>query len=110
MSQTDRRTYVSTGSRGQKIDSIRKPLKKTFEKAKVDERPFHTFRHFWTRMMFEAGVDPATIQAVGRWRDFGTILKYCFTTRSQEHDVVNKLSARLSKRTAKSFDLRQYSG
>ena len=43
-------------------------------------------------MMFESGVDPVTIQKVGRWRDFKTMLRYCYTTRSQEHEAVNKFA------------------
>lgn len=73
----------------------------TFKRAGVELRPFHTFRHFWTKMMFEAGVDPYTIQKVGRWRDFETMLKYCYTTRPQEHEAVNKLSRQLNKENGK---------
>jgi integrase len=110
ISSAKRRVHVFGGMRGEKIKDIRKPLKKTYEKAGIDQRPFHTFRHFWTKMMFEAGIDPATIQTVGRWRDFETMLKYCYTTRSQEHDAVNKLTDRLKKKSAVAYKLRQYSG
>lgn len=61
-------------------------------------------------MMFEAGNDPATIQTVGRWRDFETMLKYCYTTKAQEHEAVGKLSEHLGKKGAKILPWRGYSG
>lgn len=97
MKQYDKKKYVFTGLRGHKLNSVRKPMEYTFKKAEVELRPFHTFRHFWTKMMFDAGNDPYTIQKVGRWRDFKTMLRYCYTTRPEEHEAVNKLSERLTK-------------
>ncbi len=82
---------------------------RTFERAGLEPSPFHTFRHFWTKMMFEAGNDPATIQKVGRWRDVETMLKYCYTTKSQEREAVGKLTGHL-KTTAKILPSRQYNG
>jgi integrase len=110
ISERDKQKYVFTGMRGQRLQSVRKPMAKTFKNAGIKPRPFHTFRHFWTKMMFEAGVDPATIQKVGRWRDFNTMLRYCYTTRPQEHEAVNKLSKRLTKKETKILRMRQYSG
>ena len=98
LKSTDREKYVFTGSREQRLKSIRKPMEYTFAKAEVELRPFHTFRHFWTKMMFDSGVDPYTIQKVGRWRDFETMLRYCYTTRPEEHEAVNKLAERLSRK------------
>lgn len=92
---------VFDGLYGNQIRNIRRPLEKTFEKAGIEKRPFHTFRHFWTKMMFESGIDPATIQKLGRWGDFETMLKYCYTIRSQERDAINKLSEKLNKKPAK---------
>ncbi len=106
----DRKKYVFTGMRGQRLQSVRKPMVNTFKKAGIELRPFHTFRHFWTKMMFESGVDPYTIQKVGRWPDFETMLKYCYTTRAQEHEAVNMLSHKLSKKEAKVLKMRQYNG
>ncbi len=106
----DRGKFVLTGMRGQRLKSVRKPMAKTFRAAGIQQRPFHTFRHFWTKAMFEAGNDPATIQKVGRWRDFKTMLRYCYTTRPQEHEAVNKLAQHLGKKTAKILALRGYGG
>ncbi len=61
-------------------------------------------------MLLKAGNDPATIQKVGRWRDFETMLKYCYTTKSQEHEAVSKPSEHLGKAPAKILKLRGYSG
>jgi integrase len=102
--------YVFRGLKREKLNSIRKPLERTFVESGVEPRPFHTFRHFWTKMMFEAGVDPATIQKIGRWRDFQTMLRYFYTTRPQEHEAVNKLSTQLSKKKPTILKMRQYSG
>lgn len=109
MSPEERKQKVFTGSRGQPLQSVRKPMLRTFEKAGIEPRPFHTFRHFWTKMMFESGNDPATIQKVGRWRDFQTMLKYCYTTKSQEREAVGKLAGHL-KTAAKLLPWRQYNG
>jgi integrase len=98
MKEYDKIKYVFTGLNCQRLKSVRRPMECTFKKAEVELRPFHTFRHFWTKMMFDSGVDPYTIQKVGRWRDFETMLRYCYTTRPEEHEAVNKLSERLSKR------------
>ena len=97
MSLDEKKQFVFTGMRGQKLESVRKPLAKTFKEANIEPRPFHTFRHFWTKMMFKAGVDPYTIQKIGRWRDFETMLRYCYTTAPQEHEAVNKLISHLAK-------------
>jgi len=110
ISTEDKQKHVFTGMLGQPIKSVRKPMVRTFRDAGVEFKPFHTFRHFWTKMMFEAGNDPATIQKIGRWRDFKTMLRYCYTTRAQEHEAVDKLSDHLVKKTAKVFPLRQYNG
>jgi len=93
----DKKKFVFTGKRGERLKSVRKPMERTFRKAGVELRDFHTFRHFWTKMMFEAGNDPYTIQKVGRWRDFKTMLRYCYTSRPEEHAAVNKLSNHLVK-------------
>ena len=106
----NRGDYVFTGRRGQRIKSVRKPMARTFREAGIEQRPFHTFRHFWTTMMFQAGVDPLKIKKMGRWRDFETMMKYCFTTRPEEHVAANQLSEYLSRKTAKILDLRQYGG
>lgn len=107
---SDKDKHLFTGIHGQRLKSVRRPMETTFKRAGIELRPFHTFRHFWTKMMFEAGNDPATIQKVGRWRDFETMLKYCYTTKSQEHDAVNKLSEHLERKGAKILPWRGYSG
>jgi integrase len=109
MSPGEKKIYVFTGMRGKKLGSVRKPMVRTFKKAGIEPRPFHTFRHFWTKMMFEAGVDPYTLQKIGRWRDFETMLKYCYTTRPQEHEAVNKLTSQLKNNGAEIIKW-QYSG
>jgi integrase len=97
LSENYKKKNVFTGIRGQRIQSVRKPMLKTYKDAGIEKRPFHTFRHFWTKMMFEAGVDPYTIKKVGRWKDFDTMLKYCYSTRPEEYEAVNKLSAALNR-------------
>jgi integrase len=110
MKEKDREKFVFLSKYRKKLLSVRKPMYYTFSKAGIDQRPFHTFRHFWTKMMFEAGNDPATIQKVGRWRDFETMLRYCYTTREEEQAAVRKLSLKLKDQTPKKISLRQYSG
>ena len=102
--------FVFLSKYGKRLQSVRKPMYYTFRNAGIEQRPFHTFRHFWTKMMFEAGNDPATIQKIGRWRDFETMLRYCYTTRAEEQDAVNRLSEKLKDDTPKFLDLWQYSG
>jgi integrase len=97
LSEKDKKENVFTGNNGQRIQSVRKPMLRTFKEAGIEKRPFHTFRHFWTKMMFESGVDPYTIKKVGRWKDFDTMLKYCYTTRPEEYEAVNKLSVALNR-------------
>ena len=92
------------------LESITKPMHKTYVKAGITYRDFHTLRHFWTKMMFEAGVDPYTIMKVGRWKDLKTMLKYCYTSTNEEHEAVNRLSDKLTGKTANILDMRQYSG
>jgi integrase len=110
MTDEEKEQYIFTGLKGQRLKSVRKPMITTFKRAGIELRLFHTFRHFWTKTMFEAGNDPAYIQKVGCWRDFKTMLKYCYTSRSQEHEAMNKLSQYISKKPAKIVDMRQYNG
>ena len=110
LSTDDKSKHVFTSMQGQPLRSVRKPMVRTFKQAGIELRPFHTFRHFRTKMMFEAGINPATIQQMGRWRDFKTRLKYCYTTKTEEHQAVNKLSQHLDQQTAKLLPLRQYNG
>jgi integrase len=98
LSDREKEKHVFTVIRGQQIKSVRKPLENTFKSTGIKLRPFHTFRHFWTKMMFDSGVDPYTIQKVDRWRDFRTMLKYCYSTRPEEHEAVNRLSTKLKTR------------
>ncbi len=91
----NRDEFVFLGTRGVPLKSVRKPMARTFKEAGVELRTFHTFRHFWTKMMFKAGNDPAVIQKIGRWGDFRTMLRYHYTTRIEEHDAVNKLGKAL---------------
>ena len=67
MTTTQKNEMVFTGAKAQNLQSVRKPMIRTFKAAKVELRPFHTFRHFWTTEMFRAGIDVATIQKLGRW-------------------------------------------
>ncbi len=108
--EKDKHKYVFTGMFGQRLKSVRKPMAKAFKDAGVESRPFHTFRHFWTKMMFESGNDPFTIQKVGRWRDFKTMLKYCYTTCLEEHVAVNRLSEKLRKEPGRILEMWQYGG
>jgi integrase len=106
----NKKKYVFRGLNTDRLLSVRKPMERTFKEARVELRPFHTFRHFWTQSMFLAGTDPATIQKIGRWRDFETMLKYCYTTKPQEHEAVNQLSKMLEKKPSILNMRRQYNG
>ena len=79
-------------------------MKKIFSDTEIEERPFHTLRHFCKKMMSETGIDSATIQTVGRWKGFETILKYCYTTCSQEHDAVKNFHQNSRKERRKRTD------
>ena len=96
MSEQQREQYVFLGLRGDRLKSVRKPTQRTFRDAGVPYRDFHTFRHFWTTEMFNAGADVFEIQKIGRWGDLKTMLRYCHKRRSQEYDAVNKLHQHLS--------------
>jgi integrase len=109
LKEKHKKKNVFTGMRGQRLQSVRKPMARTFKEAGIEKRPFHTFRHFWTKMMFDAGVDPYTIMKIGRWRDLETMIKYCFTTRPEEHEAVNRLSLHLNKKPSEIIRW-QYSG
>lgn len=61
-------------------------------------------------MMFVARVEPYTIMEVGRWKDLKTMIKYCYTSPNEQREAVNKLSDKLTGKTAKILDMRQYSG
>ena len=82
------------------MKDIRKQMQVTFQKAGIEYRPFHTFRHFWTSEMFNAGVDVGKIRKIGRWRDLKTMLRYCHSNKSEERDAVNALSSHLRRRPA----------
>jgi len=110
ITNNDKIKYLFKGQRKNCLLSVRKPMEKTFKKAGVEMRPFHTFRHFWTQSMFLSGINPATIQKIGRWRDFETMLKYCYTTKPQEHDAVNQLSKMLENKHNILYLKRQYNG
>jgi integrase len=99
LDSTGRKEYVFLSLKGKPLKSVRKPMEYVFNKAGIEKRPFHTFRHFWTKMMLEAGNDPYTVQEVGRWKDFETMIKYCYTTKDQQHKSVNRLSEQLKKKT-----------
>ncbi|NIT59789.1 MAG: tyrosine-type recombinase/integrase [Aliifodinibius sp.] len=96
MSEQEREQYVFLGLRGERLKSVRKPMQRTFRDAGVPYRDFHTFRHFWTTEMFNAGADVLEIQKIGRWGDLKTMLRYCHKRRTQEYDAVNKLHQHLS--------------
>ncbi len=96
LTEKQREQYVFLGLSGGRLKSVRKPMHKTFKDAGLSYRDFHTFRHFWTTEMFNAGADVLEIQKIGRWRDLTTMLRYCHKRRNQEFDAVNKLHAHLS--------------
>ncbi len=107
MSQKDKTEYVFTGRYGKRIKDLRRQMQVTFEKAGIEYRSFHTFRNFWTSEMFDAGVDVGKIRKIGRWKDLKTMLRYCHSNKSQEHDAVNALSIHLKKPQAKVLKLNQ---
>ena len=92
--------HVFTGMRGAPLKSITKPMMRTFREAKIEPRPFHTFRHFWTTEMFNAGVDVAKIKKIGRWRNLKTMLRYCHSNRSDEQEAVNTFSTHIKRKPA----------
>jgi len=61
-------------------------------------RPFHTFRHFWTSQMFNAGVDVGKIKKMGRWGDLQTMLSYCHSSRSEEQEAIEDRSNQREKK------------
>ncbi len=96
LTEKQREQYVFLGLRSDRLKSVRKPMQKTFRDADLSYRDFHTFRHFWTTEMFNAGADVLEIQKIGRWGDLKTMLRYCHKRRTQEYDAVNKLHQHLS--------------
>ncbi|MCH9008705.1 tyrosine-type recombinase/integrase, partial [candidate division KSB1 bacterium] len=89
--------YVFYGTRGIRLFDVRKVMTSTFKNAGIKQRDFHTFRHFWTTEMFNAGVPVPQIQKIGRWGDMKTMLRYCHTRKAQEFDAVNALRIHLGK-------------
>lgn len=79
ISDQQREEHVFLGLYGKPLKDVRKPLAKTYKQAGVESRDFHTFRHFWTTELFNAGVDVKTILMIGRWGDLKTMLRYCHT-------------------------------
>ena len=61
LSQKQKSEHVILGRYGGHMKDIRKQMQVTFQKAGIEYRPFHTFRHFWTSEMFNAGVDVGKI-------------------------------------------------
>ena len=90
--------YVFLGKKGNPLRDLRHPTELTFRKAGIEYKPFHTFRHFWTSEMFNAGVDVGKIKKMGRWGDLTTMLRYCHSNRSEEQEAINALSTHLNKR------------
>ena len=107
MTPVQKAEYVFTGVKGQRLQSVRKPMVRTFKTAGVELRPFHTFRHFWTTEMFRAGADVTRIKKIGRWKDLQTMLRYCHSNRADEQEAVNLLSAHLQKKPAEILKLKQ---
>jgi integrase len=91
LNEEDRNKYIFTDGKRERLKSFPKSLHKTFIGAGISYRKFHTFRHFWTKMMFNSGVDPFTIMKIGRWKSLKTMLKYCYTSTTEEYEAVNKL-------------------
>jgi len=89
--------HVFLGRYGKRIKDLRRQMQVTFQRAGIEYRPFHTFRHFWTSEMFNAGVDVGKIQKIGRWKDMKTMLRYCHSNMSERHDAVDALSEHLKK-------------
>ncbi len=96
MTEEQREQYVFPGLRSERLKSVRKPMQRTFKDAAIPYKDFHTFRHFWTTEMFNAGADVLEIKKIGRWGDLKTMLRYCHKRRIQEYDAVNKLHQHLS--------------
>jgi integrase len=88
--------YVFIGTKGKPLKSSRKPMARTFRKAKVDYATFHDFRHSWASWMSDAGVDPYTIMEIGGWADMKTRLRYLHRTRANRQNAVEKISSALS--------------
>lgn len=98
---------VFLGLHGKPLKGVRKPLAKTFRRAGVEPKDFHTFRHFWTTEMFNAGVNVKTIQKIGRWTDLQTMLRYCHTQKSQENEAVNRLQTHLETESSQALPLKK---
>lgn len=107
LSQKQKSEHVFLGRYGRHMKDIRKQMQITFQKAGIEYRPFHTFRHFWTSEMFNAGVDVGKIRKIGRWRDLKTMLRYCHSNKSEERDAVNALSSHLRRRPATVLKINQ---
>jgi len=97
MTTEQKEDHVFYGTRGTRLFDVRKAMTSTFKNAGVEQRDFHTFRHFWTTEMFNAGVPVQQIQKIGRWEDMKTMLRYCHTRKAQEFDAVNALRIHLGK-------------
>jgi len=98
LTEAQKEEYVFHGKyNNNRLFSVKKPMKTTFRKAGIPYHDFHTFRHFWTTEMFNAGIDVSIIQKIGRWRDLKTMLRYCHTRKPRELDAVNTLNEHLSK-------------
>lgn len=107
LSAEQKEAAVFLGLRGKPLKDVRKPLAKTFKYAGVEPRDFHTFRHFWTTEMFNAGVNVKTIQKIGRWTDLQTMLRYCHTRKPQENEAVNLLQKHLEQDTAQVLPMKK---
>jgi len=57
--------YVFSGTRGERLLSVRKPLATALKRAGIEKARFHDFRHSWASWMSDAGVDPYTIKEIG---------------------------------------------
>lgn len=104
ISEEDASQHVFLGKYGMPLRDFRHPMKATFDKSGIPYRPFHTFRHFWTSQMFNAGIDVGKIKKMGRWGDLQTMLRYCHSSRSEEQEAIEGLSNQLEKRPSKVYD------